>query len=103
MKWGVPMEADINTKESNINMEESNMNTIGSNINTKTGKKKKNQYIKGLLIRIIICCTIFLILFTMDMAKVEILDYDTQKIITMIEDNSIVNYIEEVISNFIKE
>lgn len=68
-------------------------------VNNKSNKK---NYIKGLLIRIIICCCLFLILYFMDMAKVEIFEYNTQKIISMVGDNSIVTHIEKVISNLVK-
>lgn len=70
------------------------------NVEVKGGKKK---YIKGLLLRIILCCTIFLLLFIMDIGKVEIMEYDTQKIVSLVGDNSIVQSIEQFISNLLSK
>lgn len=60
---------------------------------------KKYVYIKGLLVRLILCCIIFLILFGMNVAQIEIFGVTVQKIIDMISNNTVINQVE----NFIQE
>ena len=87
-------------------MQEDEKNTAVANVEVVEAVEAKggrNKYIKGLLVRIIICCAIFLVLYIMDLGKVEIMEYDTQDIVTMVEDNSIVQSIEEFISNLLKK
>lgn len=64
--------------------------------------EKKGHYLKGLFIRIIICCSIFLILFIANMVEVQVFDMDTQKLISLVGKNDIVEKIEQVIQNLIK-
>ena len=80
-------------------MQEDGNGTVVAEVEKVEIKSGKNKYFKGLLLRIILCCTIFLLLFIMDIGKVEIMEYDTQKIVSMVEDNSIVQSVEQFISN----
>lgn len=80
-------------------MQEDRNGTVVAEVEKVEIKSGKNKYFKGLLLRIILCCTIFLLLFIMDIGKVEIMEYDTQKIVSMVEDNSIVQSVEQFISN----
>lgn len=64
---------------------------------------KKRRYIKGLLIRIIICCSIFLILFIANMVRAELFDVDTQKVVSAVGDNDIVERIEGVLKDFMNK
>lgn len=80
-------------------MQEEGKGTVVAEVEKVELKNGKNKYFKGLLVRIILCCTIFLLLYIMDIGKVEIMEYDTQKIVSMVEDNSFVQSIEEFISN----
>lgn len=57
-------------------------------------RSQRKQYVKGLLLRIIVACTIFLLLFLGNLLTIEILDYNTDKVVEEIQDNSLIESIE---------
>lgn len=68
-----------------------------TNINSK--QKRRFQYLKGLLMRIIVVCTIFILLFFGNLFAVKILDYDTNKVVVEIQNNSFLDSIEQKIES----
>lgn len=62
---------------------------------------KKGTYIRGLLIRIICCCSIFIILFVANMLNVKIFGWDTQRIISYIGKNDVVENLERFIQSML--
>ena len=57
--------------------------------------KRRYLYIKGLLMRIILACVIFILLFLGNLLSVNILDYDTNKVVVEIQNNSFLESIQE--------
>ena len=67
-------------------------------------KKRRLQYIKGLLLRIIIACSIFILLFLGNLYSVKVFDYSTDQVMEEVQDNSIIEIIEEKLNSiFTKE
>lgn len=62
---------------------------------------KKYVYIKGLLVRLILCCIIFLILFGMNVAQIEIFGVTTQKIVRMSANNTVVDQMENFFTGIV--
>lgn len=57
-------------------------------------RKRRYQYVKGLLMRIIVACAIFILLFLGNLFTVDIFDYDTKKVVNEIQNNSLMEAIE---------
>lgn len=58
-------------------------------------KQRRLQYIRGLFVRIILACAIFILLFLGNLLEVNLFDYDTPKVVKEIQDNSLVESIED--------
>lgn len=65
----------------------------------KSKKSIKLQTIKGLLLRIIIACIIFILLFLGRLFSVEVFQYNTDSIIEQLQNNEWIERLEEKIIN----
>lgn len=61
----------------------------------KLAKQRRLQYMKGLFVRIILACAIFILLFLANLLAVNLFDYNTEKVVIEVQDNSIIESIEE--------
>lgn len=61
----------------------------------KNKKLIKIQKIKGLLLRIILACMLFILLFLGRLLSVEVFQYNTDSIIKQLQNNEWIHYIEE--------
>ncbi len=71
---------------------------VTTNINLR---KRRYQYVKGLLMRIIIACTLFILLFFSNLLSVDVLDYNTKKIVTELQNNSLIESIQDKIGGML--
>lgn len=69
----------------------------------RLAKKRRLQYIKGLLLRIIIACSVFILLFIGNLCSVKVFDYSTDQVIEEVQDNSIIEIIEEKLNSIFKK
>lgn len=60
----------------------------------KLMKQHTGQYVKGLFVRIIIACLIFILLFVGNLFAIDIMDYHTDNVILEMKDNTIIENIE---------
>lgn len=63
-------------------------------------QNKTMGYTKGLLIRIIVACSIFILMFLAGKFSVKVLDYDIKDVNDEIQDNSFVEDIEAKLKSF---
>ncbi len=61
----------------------------------KNKKLIKMQKIKGLLLRIILACMLFILLFLGRLLSVEVFQYNTDSIIQQLQNDEWIHYIEE--------
>jgi hypothetical protein len=60
----------------------------------KLKKKRRLQYIKGLFVRIILACAIFILLFLGNLFSVNLFDYNTDKVVIELQNNTLIESIE---------
>ncbi|MBE5962887.1 MAG: hypothetical protein E7256_16175 [Lachnospiraceae bacterium] len=78
------------------------MSDIFKEANNEHKRNTKYKYLKGLLIRIILSCLLFLALYLCRLFGVEVYEYNTDKVMEKVADNTAIERIEDTVANWIK-
>lgn len=78
------------------------MSDIFKEVNNQQKRNSKSKYIKGLLIRIIISCILFLALYLCNLFEVEVYEYNTDKVMEEVADNHVVEKIEDTVADWVQ-